>query len=269
LEYIKDTGEDIIGISLSELTLKDVKEYLKRNNIIIIPIGSTEEHGEHLPFTVDADISTEVARRVAQKIDALVAPTVYYGLSRAHSDFPGTAWLTGETLMRVIEDISISFAKSGFKRIIWINGHYCNEPALYVACGDITGTNKVPEDTKVYGFSYWLALPDDVAKQYLSWDAGWHAQAGETSIMLAIKPDVVKMEYAQEEWPVLAKRSTVVLNCISAGTGCWKYMTKSGVWGDAKKATKEKGEAFLNEIVNAVIKTIMEIEAAFHDMEKK
>lgn len=253
-------------VSLSELTLRDVREYLKRNNTIIIPLGSTEEHSEHLPFSVDADIPTEIARRVAQKIDALVAPPVHYGLSRAHSGFPGSAWLTGETLLRVIEDISVSFAKSGFKRIIWINGHYCNEPVLYVACGDITGTNKVPEDTKVYGFSYWLPLPEEAAKEYLSWDVGWHAQVGETSMMLAIKPDTVKMEHAPAEWPVLAKRSTVVLNCISAATGCWKHVTKTGVWGDARGATKEKGEEFLHKIVDAVVKTIEDIESAFQEM---
>lgn len=249
--------------------MRDVREYLKMKHTIIIPIGSCEQHGEHLPYTVDANIPAEIAKRVAQKIDALVAPAVNYGLSRAHCDFPGSAWLKGENLLRVIEDISVSFAKSGFKRIIWINGHFCNDPVLYVACGDITGTNKVPEDTKVYGFSYWLTLPEKVAKEYLSWDAGWHAQIGETSIMLAINPDVVKMKYAPVEWPVLAKKSNVVLNCISAATGQWKHITKSGIWGDARGSTKEKGEAFLNEIVNTVVKTIENVESAFQEMEGK
>jgi len=255
-------------VLLSELTLHDVREYLKTKYTIIVPVGSTEQHGEHLPFTVDTQIATEVAKRVAQRIGAIVAPPVYYGLSAAHMGFPGSAWLSMDTFRRVIEDISVSFAKSGFKRIIWLNGHYCNQPALFVACTDITGTAKVPEDTKVYGFSYWLALPGEELGKYLSWEAGWHANVGETSIMLAIDSDVVDMKRAPTEWPVLAKKSLLVLDVISAAEGCWKDITRSGIWGDAKEATKEKGEEYLEKIVEGVAKAIEDVEAAYQEMEK-
>jgi creatinine amidohydrolase len=257
-------------VSLGELTLKDVRDYLRTGNKIIIPVGTTEQHSEHLPFTADTDIVTEVSLRVADKVGALVAPPLHYGLSQDHQGFPGTAWLRAETFGRVIEDISASYAKNGFKRVIWLNGHYCNQAALRTTFMDLTGTDKIPPDAKVYGFSYWLPLPEKAANEYLSSDAGWHAQVGETSIMLAIRPSVVKMENAPVEWPTLGGKSVVVRDSITAGTATWRLVAgKTGAWGDARDATKEKGERFLDEIVEAVSKTIEEIELAFQEMEKQ
>jgi len=249
--------------------LHDVRDYLQTKGKLIVPIGTTEQHSTHLPFTTDTDIAVEVSVRAARKIGALVAPPIHYGLSQDHAGFPGSAWLRPETLGRVIEDVSISYAMSGFKRIIWINGHYGNQAAIQAFLMDMTGTSKIPEDTKVYGFSYWLTLPEITAKSFLSSEAGWHANLGETSLMLAINPTAVKMENAPLEWPALVGKPDLVMDCVATGTGTWRYVCpKTGSWGDSKAATSEKGERLLDEIVTSVCKTIDQIESALQEMQK-
>jgi creatinine amidohydrolase len=252
-------------VFLGKLSSEDVRECLRTNKTIIIPIGSTEQHGPHLPLTVDTDIAVEIALKVAEKIGCLVAPPLYYGHSTEHAGFPGSGWLQMETLGRVIEDVSVSYAEGGFKTIIWLNGHYGNDPALFVTCTDLTGTSKIPKDARVMALTYMYTLPDDILNEYLSWEKGWHAQEGETSVMLAIKPETVKMEKAPVEWPKFP-RNNALMNAMFQGKGTVRRLMKTGIWGDARKATKEKGDKFLAEAVKSVAETIEQIDSIWSEV---
>lgn len=251
-------------ILLGEMTRKEVEEYLKKGNKVIVPSGAVEQHGLHLPILTDTIIPMEVARRVALEINAVVAPPLSYGLSQVHSGFKGSAWLTLKTYIGVIEDICVSLAENGFKRIIFLNGHYDNELAMYVALKDIAGTDKVPRDTRIMAFSYWNALPPEIGDKYLGFNAGWHSNIGETSAVLAIRPDLVDMKNAKPEWPTMAKDSMLVFSVITDAKGAWKKLApKVGVWGDPTKATKEAGEEFLQQISKSIVKAVGDIEEAF------
>jgi len=249
------------------MTRREIEEYFKKGNRVIVPTGSVEQHGLHLPILTDTIIPSEVARRVALEINALVAPPISYGLSQVHSGFKGSAWLTTKTYISMIQDVSVSLAEGGFKRIIFLNGHYDNELAMYVALKDVVGTEKIPSDTKIMAFSYWNALPPDVGTKYLGFNAGWHSNVGETAAVLAIRPELVDMKNAKAEWPTIAKDSMLVFSVITDAKGAWKKIAPEvGVWGDPTKATKEVGEEFLQQITKSIVKAVNDIEAAFKKM---
>src|SRR5215510_4855218 len=121
-------------VFLGEMTNPEVEEFLKNGHTVIIPTGATEQHGPHGPLLTDVYIPTEVARRVASTIGALVAPPINYALSYPHTGFTSVFLLKIPTFMAMIADLCESFAAAGFKRIVFLNGHYDNTFALAYAC---------------------------------------------------------------------------------------------------------------------------------------
>lgn len=126
------------SVWIQELTWQMVDIYLKKNDIVIIPSGSTEEHGPAGPLGVDAYASIALSEDAAKKSGVLVAPPLWYGDSSHHSGFPGTLTIKPETLIALIKDISKNLAKNGFKKIIIINGNkMANLPALNIAAKEL------------------------------------------------------------------------------------------------------------------------------------
>lgn len=115
---------------LGELTWPDVKEFLAVHDVAVVPVGSCEQHGLHLPMDTDAYDAFWLSLKAAEKAQcALVAPPIYYGVSSHHMDFPGTITLSPCTL----EQLASSLIKHGFKKILFENGHGGNTPALEAA----------------------------------------------------------------------------------------------------------------------------------------
>ena len=249
-------------VLLGEMNLEDVRQFFKKGDTAIVPIGTTEQHGPHLPYLTDTLIPTEIAERVAGKIGAAVAPALPYGLSQSHIGFPGIIWLSGKTLVSVIEEVALSLAQSGFRRIVFINGHYCNDQPLFVGITDATNNPKLPKGTRIYGLTYWNTMEEKALDNYLSWKAGWHANIGETSAVLAINSKIVDMTKAVAEWPKV-KKNTPALNIMAQQSSVFGTYSKSGVWGDGTKASRKLGEKFLREITDGVVATIKTYEASF------
>lgn len=123
------------SVWLNELTWEDVAKYLELKDIVIIPIGSTEQHGPAGPLGVDTYAAIAIAEDAAKKTEILVTPPMWFGDSPHHLDFPGTISLLPETLIAVIKDIVRSLERNGFRKFIVINGHKgTNLPALTIAC---------------------------------------------------------------------------------------------------------------------------------------
>lgn len=154
------------SVFMAELTLTQVEEYLGRSDLVLVPTGSTEQHGPHSPLSTDVIIPTEVCRRVAGRIGALVAPAVNYGISAGHRGFHALAYLTVPTFMSVIEDVAFSLAETGFRRIVFVNGHYTNYHPITMACMNVS--TRLPEGTQAWGVSYWESLPPEQLEEYLS-----------------------------------------------------------------------------------------------------
>lgn len=123
---------------IQELTWEDIRDYLQTNDIVIIPAGSTEEHGPAGPLGVDAYAAIALAEDAAKKTGVVVTPPIWFGDSSHHTGFPGTISLRPSTLIEIIRDVSKSLAKHGFKKILIINGHkMSNLPALVTAAKEM------------------------------------------------------------------------------------------------------------------------------------
>ena len=123
-------------VFLGEMTNPEVEEFLKTHHTVIVPVGATEQHGPHLALSADVLIPQEIARRAAPTAAAVVAPPVSYALSYPHVGFTGLVHISISTFMALIEDLCLSFAASGFKRIVFLNGHYDNTYAIAYACAN-------------------------------------------------------------------------------------------------------------------------------------
>ena len=108
-------------VFLGEMTNPEVEAFLKTHHTVIVPTGATEQHGPHAPLLTDVLIPTEIARRIAPTIGAVVAPPINYALSYPHVGFTGLVHIRIPTFMALVEDLCVAFATSGFKRIIFLS----------------------------------------------------------------------------------------------------------------------------------------------------
>ena len=135
-------------VFLGEMTTLEVEAFVASHDTVIVPVGSTEQHGPHAPLLTDALIPTEVARRVAPRIDAVVAPTVNYSLSYPHVGFAGLVHIRIPTFMALVEDLCAALAAIGFRRIVFLNGHYDNTYAIAYACANVA--DRLPAGTTCF-----------------------------------------------------------------------------------------------------------------------
>jgi creatinine amidohydrolase len=130
-----EVTEMLRSVWLQELTWEDVAAYLKQEDIVIFPVGSTEQHGPAGPLGVDSYAAISLAEDAARQAGVLVTPPLWFGDSPHHLDFPGTISLRTETLVEVIKDVVRSLARHGFRKVIVVNGHKgANNPAIITAC---------------------------------------------------------------------------------------------------------------------------------------
>jgi len=200
---------------------------------IIIPVGSLEQHGAHLPITTDSDIVTEIASRLAKKCGFIVFPTVSYGVSEEHSPL----FNTSVDLSRLLQNILLSLSENEIKSVVILNGHHGNERSI--------PDDWYSMDAKLRVYSYWRFMEHEFD----------HAGFVETSLMLAIS-DKVKMKKARKGLITkgLSEKEIQRINKLSTKRGGFPKVAKNGVWGDPTKATKKDGEKFLAEIVRNIAK---------------
>jgi creatinine amidohydrolase len=258
------------SVFMAELTLTQVEEYLDQgNDLVLVPTGSTEQHGPHGPLSTDVIIPTEVSRRVAARVGALVAPSVNYGISAGHRGFRGLAYLTSPTFTSVIEDVAYSFAEAGFRRIVFVNGHYTNYAPIITACMNVS--TRLPAGARAWGVSYWEALPAEQLEEYLSLSAGLHANIGETSAVMAVRPELVDLDAAVEEWPAFpefkAPPFPTILAYFETHPGSvWKAF-RTGVWGDPRGSSAELGEKFYGWIEDAMTKLFDDVDETYRRLD--
>ena len=207
---------------------------------IIIPLGSLEQHGAHLPITTDSDIVTEIASRLAKKCGFIVFPTISYGISHEHDPLFNISIRDNsyrDFLFVLIRSLHSSM--DGLGSIIILNGHHGNVEAL----NELMETKLVMTKSRCY--SYWHFMEHEFD----------HAGFIETSIMLAIS-DKVKMKKAKKGLITkgLSEKEIQRINNLSTEQGGFPKVAKNGVWGDPTSATKKDGKKFLAEIVRNLAK---------------
>ncbi|MGL5067956.1 MAG: creatininase [Sarcina sp.] len=186
-------------VLMNEMTWLDFSKK-KNNSTLILPIGSTEQHGPHLPLSVDSVIAENFAIRLANEIDGIVAPTLSYGyksqpLSGGGPLFPGTIDLNGKTLIDITVDILEEFIKDGVKKILLLNAHFENEAFLLEAISLVS--NKYGDIITIIESNWWDPMPNAIINKIFDEVPfpGWafeHAAITETSLMLLFAPHLVK-----------------------------------------------------------------------------
>ena len=254
-------------VFLGEMTDPEVSDFLADHQTVIVPTGSTEQHGPHGPLLTDVIVPTEVARRVAPRVGAAVAPSINYGLSYPHTGFTGVVQVRIPTFMAVIEDLCVSLATVGFSRIIFLNGHYDNTYAIAYACA--MAAERMPAGARAFPINYWDGMTADEAAEYFGPGTGLHANRGETSAVLAINPALVDLDRANAEmppFPEVTSQGPVHTAFFFSAPGSVHRATRSGTWGDAREATAEYGERYLKVVVDATIRMIDDVARTFEAM---
>jgi creatinine amidohydrolase len=234
-----------MSVPVFGMSERDFRNALKKVKRAIIPIGSLEQHGMHLPVSTDSLIAEYVARMAAEQVKAFVLPVISYGVSFEHKPMFNVS-LHNSTFSSMICDVCVSLAENKIKEIIILNGHHGNMGALQYIAQELHG--KLPNDVHVHTIHYWHMMKSEFD----------HAGEVETSLVLAIAPELVRMSLAVPNSKKLSK-SKAAYSSITNAPGSFPKVTGNGVWGDPRKATTAKGEKLIQEIIAGLAKTIREL----------
>jgi len=231
-------------IVLSEMSWVETKQALERGvNTVVFAVGSNEQHGLHLPICTDSLIGEALVYKVAKKLGkSLQAPTINVGCSEHHMAFPGIISLKPETLKGLIRDYCVSLAKHGFKNIVILPSHGGNFDAVHQVVKELRQSLR---DVNIIAYAdlrdlLGLLVQFSAKHGIPASESGAHAGESETSMVLAIRKDLVNMERAKEGF--VGRFEDKIDLVLSQGI---KALTKIGVVGDPRKADAEKGEEYL------------------------
>jgi creatinine amidohydrolase len=238
---------------MEDMTWPDIKEAMEKGyTTVVTGIGSTEQHGPHLPTKTDTSIGDNIAFRVAEKLGkALQAKTICVGCSEHHLAFPGTLSLRAETLKNIIDDYTDSLVKQGFNTIIYLPSHGGNFAAVKEA---IAGQQEKYPAVKIIGYTDLLSFVECLYKiseefKITRDEAGAHAGENETSIMLTLAGDLVRKDrFASGYLGELGEKEINII--LDKGMPA---LSKIGVLGDPRKASSEKGEVYLERTADFLV----------------
>ena len=207
----------------------------KKKQVAIIPIGSIEQHGPHLPVSTDSDIVTDIAKRLSEKKGYLLLPTLTYGVSFEHAPFFNLS-IRESTLRLVLTDLCSSLLANNIKTAFIINGHHGNLKSIKNI--DVKLQKLSKNKLKVFSLSYWHFMKREFD----------HAGFVETSLMLAISKNV-NMRLAKKGLVTDGMTKQQISRLGKLANQSFPKATKNGIWGDPTKATKRDGHAISAEII--------------------
>ena len=248
---------------LEDLTLPQVREMVGPSSILMLPIGSVEQHGPHLPLTTDHLIASEAAQALAarcgEELDLWLLPTVAVSKANEHAWAPGTLWLQPNTLLSVVSDIATSAAATGARRLVFLNSHGGNTALLVVACREVRLSQGMQT------FLLHPFLPPDHGGRSSAAPAGElgmgiHGGHDETSIMLHLRPDLVNMDLATRRVPDRLADNRYVRFGGSVPFG-WTSddFGPDGHIGDPTGATAEQGRELFEGAVDLLCAQLAEV----------
>lgn len=217
--------------------------------IAVLPVGSVERHGDHLPIGTDAIEATWVAARVAEKLKAHLFPPIWYGVSPGLSRFPGTINVDAEAFISYVHSVLKEIARNGYRLIIVINGHGGNTSALRVAMKRAAFEAGVT----IASFDWWRDAGTSALKELFAYPG--HAGEDETSAMLYIDGQHVDMDYAAKYVPGWLPRYAVESPKVE------EVLYPGAVLGDAAGASAEKGERWLQAVVDDILSAVQDLAA--------
>jgi len=231
-----------LTLDASTATWPEVRDFRDRCPCAILPLGATEQHGPHLPQNTDTILAEAVASRVAEQTCGLLLPCLSIGYSWVWRDFPGSMTLSFDTFRSVIKDIARGLDRQSFEALLIITAHAANPQPLKYTVRELTDELDLAIMHLCYpGLSEVMANAD--SEMWLP--GNFHAEEFETSLMLALAPELVRMDKAVKEYPV----RSIHYQHSSATMG---ELSQSGVFGDATAANAEKGQQWLDASVGKI-----------------
>ncbi len=241
---------------METMTWEEVRDAAAEGRPAVISIGSTEQHGPHLPLSTDCLIPVGIALAAAQRVPLVVAPPIRFGarsraLSGGGETFPGTLSIRGNTLVETLKDVLVALRRSGFERLCVQNWHYENAGFLWEACD--LAVELAPDVRILLIEEPWPAFSEaELAELFPGGFPGWdveHASIMETSLMLALHPDLVHTDRIVDDeaerhpsWDVVPAPS--------------EFVPRSGVLWHPSVATAEFGERFLEAAAGRLVEAL-------------
>lgn len=226
----------------------------KNKDVVILPVGSVEQHGPHLPLFTDTIISEGFANLLGDKVNGIVMPSINYGYKSQPASgggplFPGTIDLNGTTLINLVKDIIEELIRDGVRKIALVNSHFENQAFLFEAI-DLVSKN-MPSDTKIIMMSWWdLISQDTIDKIFDEVEfPGWaleHAAITETSLILKFRPELVHMDRLIDE--KIEEVPTYQVYPIPKD-----LVPQSGLLSIGRTSSAQKGEVIVEEALNKMI----------------
>ena len=251
------SAEPISETAWEAYTWKEIEMRLAEVDTAILPCGSIEQHGPHLPLDVDYFDSIYLARKIAEACSSpkpFVLPAIPYGVAYHHEDFKGTISITNHSLSMFVYDIGMSLSRNGIKKLIILNAHGDNAPTLLYAAQMINRDSGIfvcveSGETSDTDLTELIDTPNDI-----------HAGELETSTTLAIRPEVVRMDAAVNE---TMRFGSSYLDFTSERGVAWYVRTKiisdSGIMGDPTKASGQKGKKLWEVMIAHLVKFVEEV----------
>ena len=241
------------ALALDELTWPEVRaEIANGRDTLVLALGATEQHGPHLPLGTDALIGDAAAGAVAERLDAFVAPTVRVGCSEHHLAFAGTLSISTETFAAIVRDLVAAVGRHGFARLVLLPTHGGNFGPLAAA---MEGVEPV-EGLEVVALTDLAILTEGTAAMSADQgvspaEAGVHAGEWETSLLLALHPELVRMERAEEGYT-----GDLALGLRQAFGEGIDTVADNGVIGDPRAAQADSGNAYLDRLTDLIVERV-------------
>ena len=244
-------------VLIEEMTWPEIKAAIQSGKRrVIVMLGAMEQHGPHLPIGTDTYLGYAMGERLARRLgDALLAPVVSLGYSAGHLPMAGTVSIEEATLEAVIVDVCRSLARHGFREIIFLCSHGGNYRAVRGVLARLREEHREIRISTITDFDEWL----EHAKQFAAREGldmarmGVHAAQGETSLMLAHRPDLVQMDKACEGF-----MGDASIRWRSKVPPPMDTMSPTGILGDARGSTTELGEKMFAARIERVARMIEE-----------
>jgi creatinine amidohydrolase len=246
-------------VQWEEHSWPELREAAAAERVVVLPVGTIEQHGPHLPLATDCITAREMARLAVEQIpeEAILMPPVTYAFNEHHLDFPGTIAVAGQTFIEYVTDIGKSVAHHGFRRLLLVNGHGSNVPFL-----DIVARNVTNQTEAICAMVPWWGLGEPAigAIRESEYPGGMsHGCELETSVLLYLRPDLVDMTKATKDihfqpsrwiyWDLQRPPPVRFMEFFSR-------MSKTGTLGDPTLATRDKGERVVTCVVDNLVDLI-------------
>jgi len=245
------------GVYLEQLTWAEAEPVLRGDPLVVIPVGAaTKEHGPHLPLGTDRLMADYLARRLCERAEVIVLPTLTYGYFPHFSPFPGSTHLEADTFGRTATEIVLSMHRHGPRRFFFLNTGVSTYPVLEIVARDLDRIHRL-----LVGVSNIGQLGGHRASGLLEQTRGSHADESETSMMMIIAPEVVRRDRLVAEMPERpVSRGVFVPPTYHREPGPGHSTT--GVYGDATLASEGKGKVIVEAIVEDLVAAAERLRAA-------